>query len=84
MSVKGEIKEGAGFVKEEMNPCCAPPTPSLAHRQAFFAIEPIDAVDPGRFAVLAQQDEQAPIAEALPCVGEIVQLRPKFRVRRAS
>jgi transposase len=41
----------------------APPTPSLAHRQAFFAIEPVDPVDSGRFAVLAQQDEQAPIAD---------------------
>jgi hypothetical protein len=40
--------------------------------------------DPGRFAILAQQDEQAPIAEAPPGVGEIAQLRPKFRVRRAS
>ena len=65
-------------------PCCAPPTPSLAHRQAFFAIEPVDAVAPRRFAVLAQQDEQAPIAETPPCVGEIAQLRLKFRVRRAS
>ena len=47
-------------------PYCAPPTPSLAHRQALFAIEPVDAVDPGRFAVLPQQDEQPTIAEAPP------------------
>src|ERR1700722_5553656 len=59
----------------------ASPPPSLADRQAFFAIEPVDAVDPGRFAVLAQQDEQASIAEAPPCVGEIAQLRPKLGVR---
>jgi hypothetical protein len=65
-------------------PCCPPPTPSLAHRQAFFAIEPVDAVETGRFAALAQQDEQASIAEAPPCVDEIEQLRPKFRVWRAS
>ena len=57
---------------------CAPPRPPLAHRQALFAVEPVDAVDPGRFAVLAQQDEQSPIAEALPFVGEIAQMRPKF------
>jgi ribulose-5-phosphate 4-epimerase/fuculose-1-phosphate aldolase len=43
----------------------AAPSPSLAHRQAFFALEPVDAIDPGRFAVLAQQDEQAPSRRAL-------------------
>ena len=65
-------------------PCYAPPTLSLVHRQAFFAIEPVDAVEPRRFAALAQQDEQASIAEAPPCVGEIAQSRPTFRVWRAS
>jgi hypothetical protein len=50
-------------------PCCAPPGPPLAHRQALFAIKPVDPVDPGRFAVLPQQDEQAPIAETPLGVG---------------
>src|ERR1700758_3823854 len=60
----------------------APPSPSLARRQAFFAIEPVDAVDSKRLAVLAQQDEQAPIAEAPPRVSEIAQLHPKLGVWR--
>ena len=60
-----------------------PPSLPLARRQAFFAIEPVDAVDPGSFAVLPQQDEQPTIAEAPTGVGEIAQLRPKLRVRRA-
>src|SRR5271156_3051276 len=63
---------------------CAPPSPSLAHREALFAGEPVDAVDPGRFAVLAQQDKQSPIAEALPFVGEIAQLCPKLCIRRSA
>jgi len=63
---------------------CAPPSPSLAHREALFAVEPVDAVDPGRFAVLAQQDKQSPIAEALPFVGEIAQLCTKLCVRRSA
>ena len=32
---------------------------SLAHGEAFHPIEPINTVDPGRLALLAQQDEQA-------------------------
>ena len=59
----------------------APLALPLARRQAFFAIEPVDAVDPGSFAVLPQQDEQPTIAEAPTGVGEIAQLRPKLRVR---
>src|SRR3984957_10958512 len=62
----------------------APPSPSLAHRQAFFAIKPVDAVDARGLALLPQQDEQSPIAEALPFVGEIAQMRPKFCVRRSA
>src|ERR1700689_5281144 len=61
-----------------------PPSPSLAHRQAFFAIKPVDAVDARGLALLPQQDEQSPIAEALPFVGEIAQMRPKFCVRRSA
>jgi hypothetical protein len=50
-------------------PCCAPPGSPLALRQALFVIEAVDPVDPGRFAVLPQQDEQAPIAETPLGVG---------------
>ena len=35
----------------------APSSPPLAHRQAFLAIEPVDAVLARRLAFLAQQDE---------------------------
>jgi hypothetical protein len=45
-------------------PYCAPPSTPLAHSQALFAIEPVDPVDPGRFAVLPQQDEQGPFISA--------------------
>ena len=71
---------------EDRRPCSdgAPPRPPFAHRETFFPIEPVDAVDPGRLAVLAQQDEQPPIAKALPLVGKIAQLRPKLRVRRSA
>lgn len=49
----------------------APPRPPLANREALFAVETIDAVDPGRFAVLTQQDEQPSLSKAPPRVGEI-------------
>ena len=58
----------------------APPSPPLAHREAFFAIKPVDAVDARGLARLPQQDEQPTISETLPLVGEIAQLRPKLRV----
>jgi hypothetical protein len=62
----------------------APPSPPLADRETFFAIEPVDAVDPRRFAVLPQQDEQLTISETLPLVGEIALLGPKLRVWRPA
>ena len=62
----------------------APPSPTLAHREAFLAIEPVDAVDARGLALLPQQDEQPAIAEALALVGEIAQLRPQFGVRRPA
>ena len=62
----------------------APPSPSLANREAFFAIKPVDAVDARGLALLPQQDEQRTISETLPLVGEIAQLRPKLRVRRPA
>ncbi len=46
-----------------------------AHREAFFAIKPVDAVDARGLARLPQQDEQPTISETLPLVGEIAQLR---------
>ena len=40
-------------------------------------MKPVDAVDARGLALLPQQDEQPTIAETLPLVGEIAQLRPK-------
>ena len=60
------------------------PSPSLAHREAFFAIKPVDAVDARGLTLLPQQDEQPTISETLPLVGEIAQLRPKLRVWRPT
>ena len=50
-------------------PRSAPPGPPLAHREAFFAIKPVDAIDAGPFAVLPQQDEQTRIIAALAAHG---------------
>ena len=61
-----------------------PPRPPLAHRKAFFAIEPVDAVDPGRLSLLAKQDKQPSVAEALALVGEVTQLQSKLRIRRPA
>jgi hypothetical protein len=65
-------------------PCRAPPSRSLAHREALFAIEPVDAVDARGLALLPQQDEQPTISETLPLVGEVAQLCPKLRVWRPA
>ena len=54
----------------------AAPCATLAHGKTFLPIEPIDTVEPGRLALLAQQDEQPAIAEALALIGELTQLRP--------
>ena len=62
----------------------AAPSAALTHREAFLPIQPIDAVDPRRFALLAQQDEQPPIAKALALIGESLEPRPQFRVRRSA
>ena len=69
---------------QDRRPCPygAPPRLPLAHGEAFLAVEPVDAIDSGRFAALPQQNEQPSIAEALPLVGQIVELCPKFRVWR--
>jgi hypothetical protein len=42
-----------------------------AHRQPFLAIEPVDPVDAGGLALLAQQDKQSPIAEPPARIGQI-------------
>jgi hypothetical protein len=57
-------------------------SPALAHRQPFLAAEPVDAVLARRLALLPQQNEQPPIAEAPAGVGEIAQLGAQFRIRR--
>jgi len=56
----------------------------LAHREAFFPIQPIDAIDPRRLALLPQQDEQPPIAEALAPVGKLTQLRSQSGIWRPA
>ena len=62
----------------------APPRPRLAHREALFAIEAINTIDPGRLAAVPKQDEQPSVAEPLPLVGEVAQLCSQFRVRRSA
>jgi hypothetical protein len=49
---------------------CPSPRTAFTHREAFLPVEPVDAVDPRRFALRAQQDEQPPIAKALALIGE--------------
>jgi hypothetical protein len=53
-----------------------PPGASLADGKALFAIEPVDAIDPGGLALAAQEDEQVPIAEPPSFIGQIAQSRP--------
>ena len=68
---------------QDWRPCAngAPTCSPLTHDKAFLTVEPVNAVDPRGLALLTQQNEQPSIAEALPLVGQIAQLRPKFRVR---
>ncbi len=61
-----------------------PPSASLAHGKAFLPIEPVDPIDARWFALLAQQDKQPAVAEALALIGELTQLRPQARVRRPA
>ncbi|MBB4570847.1 hypothetical protein GGE60_005004 [Rhizobium leucaenae] len=56
-------------------------TPSgfpLPNGKSFRPIEPVDAIDPGRFSIPPEQDEQSPIAETPSLIGEVTQLRPQF------
>ena len=43
--------------------------------EAFLAIEAVDPVDARRFAFAPQQDEQPPVAEATPLIGELAQAK---------
>src|ERR1700722_19735780 len=75
----------SGFDQDRRpRPHGAPPSPSLAHHEAFFAIKPVDAVDARGLALLPQQDEQPTISETLSLVGETAQLCPKLRVWRPA
>ena len=62
---RDEIQRPAGVEQAASDPGSAHASPAARRRprrlrtvRPFFAIEPVDAVDPGRFAVLPQQDEQ--------------------------
>jgi hypothetical protein len=44
----------------------------------------IDAVDTRWFAFLSQQDEQPPVAEALPFIGKFTQMLAQIRIRRPA
>ena len=46
---------------------------ALAHREPFFTIEPMDAIDARRLTLAPEQDEQPAISKAAPLVGEIAQ-----------
>src|SRR6266568_255193 len=48
---------------------CLAATSAFAHSQSLLAIEPVDAVEPGWLALVAQQDEEPTIAEHLAIGG---------------
>src|SRR5581483_6083615 len=57
---------------------------SLADGEPFLAIKPVDPVDPRRFALAAQQDEQPTVAETPPLIGKIAQPATQCSIRRAA
>ncbi len=66
---------------------CADGTSSRAapaDRQPFLAIEPIDAVNPRRFAFASEQDEQSSVAETPPLVGKFAKSAAQRRVRQPT
>jgi hypothetical protein len=65
-------------------PDCPAPGPAFAHGQTLFAIEAVYPVDARGLAFLAQQDEQAPVAEALPLAGEVAKLFSQRQVGRPA
>ncbi|ANB33875.1 hypothetical protein A6024_07020 [Rhodovulum sulfidophilum] len=54
---------------------------SLAHRQAFLAVEPVDSIDARRRALAAQQHEQTPLAESQTFIGRLTNTISQLRVR---
>jgi hypothetical protein len=54
----------------------APTHPGLAHRQTFFAIEPVDAIIAGGFALSSQQHEPPSVVESPPLGLKLAQTRP--------
>ena len=50
--------------------------------QPFFAVESVDAVDPGRLALTAQKHEKPPIPEPAAFIGQVAQSAPLRRRRR--
>ena len=52
------------FNQDRRSRADSPVRTALAHCQSFLPVEPTDAIDPGRLALVTQQDEQPPIAEA--------------------
>jgi hypothetical protein len=73
--IMDKIERPAGIrpsLHEDRRPCTygAASSAPFAHGKAFLPIEPVDAVDARWFALLAQQDEQPAVAEALALIGE--------------
>jgi hypothetical protein len=58
--------------------------PALADAEAFFPVEPVDSAYSGRFAMLAQQDEQPAIAKAPASIRKLAQLDAQFGIRRPA
>ena len=72
--IERPARVGLGFDQDRRpHPHGASTRPTLAHRQTFLAIEPVDAILARRLALLPQQNEQPPVAEAPALVGQFVQ-----------
>lgn len=57
---------------------------ALSYRETFFAMQPVDAVDPRGLAVPPQQDEQPSVDEASTRVGKVTQPAAQVRVRQPA
>lgn len=57
---------------------------ALAHAQALLAIEPVNAIDARRLALLQQQNKQPSVAKTATSIGQIAKLCPKLGVGRPS
>lgn len=51
--------------------------------KTFLAIEPVDAIDPGRLSIPPKQDEQSTIAKPAALISQIAQLRSQLNLRRS-